>query len=346
MINFRGILDMFSDIFSITDQINTVNESNRHVVILGAGASKASCLDRGEKNGKKLPLMDDLSSVIGLENELKDLPKELQNHNFEKVFSSLYREEMNSQRIQDIEKKIYHFFDGLLLPDEPTIYDYLVLSLRKKDLIATFNWDPFLIQAYVRNSRFTNNLPLLSFLHGNVAIGVDLESKTVGVKGGYSSKSGQPLQSVKLLYPIENKNYSDDTLISEQWSILTQYLKNPARVTIFGYSAPTSDTEAVGLMKNAWGNTETNQQFTQFEIIDTKTECELLYTWKDFIHTHHYEVTNDFFNSSIVRFPRRSGEVYFANYIQAMYYEENSPPRFQTLEDMWKWYQILVDNEN
>jgi hypothetical protein len=253
---------------------------------------------------------------------------------------------MNSKRIQGIEEKIYNYFDGLLLPDEPTIYDYLVLSLRKKDLIATFNWDPFLIQAYIRNSRLTKNLPLLSFLHGNVAIGVDLESKTVGIKGGFSTKSGQPLQPVKLLYPIENKNYSNDPLISEQWSILTQYLKNPSRVTIFGYSAPTSDTEAVGLMKNAWGNTETYQQFTQFEIIDKKTECELLCIWKDYIHTHHYEVTNDFFNSSIVRFPRRSGEVFFANYIQAMYYEENNPPRFQTLEDMWKWYKILIDNEH
>jgi hypothetical protein len=39
----------------------------------------------------------------------------------------------------------------LKLPEEATIYDYLVLSLRSPDIIATFNWDPFLYQAFERN---------------------------------------------------------------------------------------------------------------------------------------------------------------------------------------------------
>jgi hypothetical protein len=33
----------------------------------------------------------------------------------------------------------------LELPDHPTVYDHLLLSLRKKDAIFTFNWDPFLL---------------------------------------------------------------------------------------------------------------------------------------------------------------------------------------------------------
>jgi hypothetical protein len=53
------------------------------------------------------------------------------------------------------------------LPNEPTIYDHLVLSLRPKDLIATFNWDPFLYQAFVRNGH-VGDMPYLAFLHGTM----------------------------------------------------------------------------------------------------------------------------------------------------------------------------------
>jgi hypothetical protein len=33
------------------------------------------------------------------------------------------------------------------IPDHVTLYDELLLTLRSKDLIATFNWDPLLLQA-------------------------------------------------------------------------------------------------------------------------------------------------------------------------------------------------------
>lgn len=69
------------------------------------------------------------------------------------------------------------------LPSEPTTYDYLVLSLRSKDLLAKFNWDTFLYQAWVRNSKFTKDLPYLSFLHRNVAIGNSKEDNRCGPIG-------------------------------------------------------------------------------------------------------------------------------------------------------------------
>lgn len=56
------------------------------------------------------------------------------------------------------------------LPDSPTIYDFLVLSLTEKDLIVTFNWDPLLVQAICRVQRYTSNIPQVAFLHGNVAV--------------------------------------------------------------------------------------------------------------------------------------------------------------------------------
>lgn len=48
----------------------------------------------------------------------------------------------------------------MVLPESKlTIYDYLIVSLTNRDCIATFNWDPLLMQAYHRMSRITENLP-------------------------------------------------------------------------------------------------------------------------------------------------------------------------------------------
>ena len=134
--------------------------------------------------------MNDLPKFINIDEELKDLAEDSKNQNFEQIFSTLYKKDKDSSSLKTIEKKIYDFFKSLELPNTPTIYDYLVLSLRKKDLIATFNWDPFLIQAYRRNSKFTSNLPKLAFLQGNVAVGIDENTKTVGIAGERNPISG------------------------------------------------------------------------------------------------------------------------------------------------------------
>lgn len=336
---------MDDSVFKISDQIKTVTEGYRHVVVLGAGASKASCLDNGELNGKQIPLMNDLPKVIDLSAELSELPIELKNKNFELIFSTLFYKEPNSDRLQTIEKKIYDYFSSLSLPNTPTIYDYLVLSLRKKDLIATFNWDPFLWQAFERNLEFTDNLPQLAFLHGNVAIGIDNETKTYGPNDYLNLRTNKPFQPTRLLYPIQHKDYNTDIYIKDQWDHLAMFLKNAARVTIFGYSAPKTDVEAISIMKEAWGLPEKNQRFTQFEIIDIQSKSKLTESWKDFIFSHHYEVTDKFYKSSIMRFPRRTGEVFFANYLEAKWYAENYPPKFKTLQEMWDWYSPFIDSE-
>jgi hypothetical protein len=333
-------------VFSKIEQTNTVLDSYNHVVILGAGASKASCLHKGEKNGRKIPLMNDLPKFINIDEELKDLAEDSKNQNFEQIFSTLYKKDKDSSSLKTIEKKIYDFFKSLELPNTPTIYDYLVLSLRKKDLIATFNWDPFLIQAYRRNSKFTSNLPKLAFLHGNVAVGIDANSKTVGIAGERNPKSGNLFVPTKLLYPVEHKNYQSDIFIKEQWNILSHYLTRPSNVSIFGYSAPKTDVEAISIMKKAWGNPEIDQRLTQFEIIDIQTESQLKNSWKDFIFSHHYRIINDFFKSSIARHPRRSGEIYKAEKLEGKFCEDNYPPKFASFSEMWEWFTPLIEQEN
>lgn len=83
---------------------------------------------------------------------------EFDSDNLEDIYSALSESrEYDSIRIE-LENRIYDYFNKFEIPDTPTINNFLILSLTKKDLIATFNWDPLLMQAYQRCSRITENL--------------------------------------------------------------------------------------------------------------------------------------------------------------------------------------------
>lgn len=337
---------------NVDEGINQVFGGGGHVVILGAGASIASTLRNAEANGKVLPSMDSLSDVVGLNDIVQNLPSNLRAENFEKFYSNLYNRAPNSPEIHEIEKRIQNYFGDMKLPDRPTIYDYLVLSLRKKDLIASFNWDPFLYQAWCRNSEFTKDLPFLSFLHGNVAIGYSIEDHRAGPKGMYMREDGGYFKPTKLLYPVEKKNYIDDEFIKFEWERLKYWLNKKngtVRATIFGYGAPSSDVEAIELLQNAWGSPD-ERNMEQFEIIDISPEEELRRRWDGFIHTHHYDIATSYFNSSLALNPRRTSEDYFSRYratnISEAFRATNPVPQnFLSLEELWKWHEPLIETE-
>ncbi|WP_342533324.1 hypothetical protein MHB40_20365 [Lysinibacillus sp. FSL K6-0057] len=113
-------------------------------------------------------------------------------------------EEYEAIRIE-LENRIYDYFNKFEIPDEPTIYDFLILSLTNKDLIATFNWDPLLTQAYQRCSNITRNLPELVFLHGTVSLGICYKDKSAGLIDECCSKCRNPFEKIPLLYPVREK---------------------------------------------------------------------------------------------------------------------------------------------
>ena len=92
---------------------------------------------------------------------------------FEDFYSSIY--ETKPKLASEVEDKIYTYFSSFKIPDELTLYDYLILFLREKDCIATFNWDPLLNQALKRNLPILYDYglkpPKIIYLHGNVAAG-------------------------------------------------------------------------------------------------------------------------------------------------------------------------------
>src|SRR4051812_24061815 len=120
------------------DRVKTVFGGGGHVVILGAGASIASTMRNPELTGKRLPSMNDFIDVVGLRDIVESLPTNLRAANFEELYSKLHSDNPDSSEIKEIERRVYEYFSGMKLPNEPTIYDYLVLSLRPRDIIATF----------------------------------------------------------------------------------------------------------------------------------------------------------------------------------------------------------------
>jgi hypothetical protein len=294
--------------------------------------------------------MDNFIDVVGLRGILDSAGSDCHTGNFEEIYSCLYSKDRSSRTIQEIGQKVFDYFSGLRLPEAPTIYDYLLLALRPQDLIATFNWDPFLYRAFVRNRRFTDALPRLSFLHGSVAVGYSAKDQRAGPVGMRSRATGDEFVPTPLLYPVTHKNYSQSEFITHEWERLRVWLEDAKRFTIFGYSAPVTDVEAVDLMTNAWGNPQ-QRNLEQIEIIDIQPEEVLAERWQRFIHTHHYACFNSYFQSSLALFPRRTGERFVRQFFGAtpgeVFQEPNPvPQRFDTLEALWAWHKALLDAEN
>lgn len=320
-----------------------------HLVILGAGASIASCLRNPEFHGKQLPSMNGLSDVIDLSDILSQVPQNLLCNNFEELYGNIYEWDKSSPLLEEINNRIYTYFRELELPKEPTIYDYLIMSLREKDVIATFNWDPFLYQAWWRNY-YHGSSPQLIFLHGNVAIGYNEENNGIGWAGTIGKIHKKYYTPTQLMFPIKHKNYKEDRFIIREWNHLNNCLQYAQKVTIFGYSAPKSDVEAISAMQLAWGS-PLKRNMEQFEFIDIRSEQDIIDSWSSFIHSHHYDFCTDFFQSSLAQYPRRTFEAHMLQILPITPEEAFVEPlpiphnEIHSFEDMWAWYAPLIAKE-
>lgn len=284
----------------------------RHTVILGAGATVAT-IPNGDKNGKKSSVMSGLIEKLHLREVLEGIELKTTSDNLEDIYSELHSRPECAHATEELERRLYSYFDSLELPDEPTIYDLLILSLTKKDVVATFNWDPLLLQAYVRCHNLTDNLPHILCLHGNVAMGYCEKHMEYGMKQAICPDCRNIFSPTKLLYPVAEKNYESDKYIKACWDAVQRAIDESYMITIFGYSAPSSDKGAVNLLKHAWGDPR-KRDLEEISIIDIIDEDEIPIKWSDFIHTHHYQYTKDFYSSYLGMFPRRSCETVFSMY--------------------------------
>jgi hypothetical protein len=320
----------------------TKENKSPHIVILGAGASRAS-FPEGDKYGRKLPLMNDFIETVSIEKLLRDQNINTHGINFEDFYDDLVSNNKDAELQKSIENEVYNYFCEMVIPDVATIYDYLILSLREKDIIVSFNWDPMLVQAYRRNIRL-NHLPRICFLHGNVGVGACVEDECCGYLGHRCPKCSQPFQKVKLLYPIKNKDYTSDVFIRNEWNALRNFLRNAYFVTIFGYGAPRTDVAARDIMSEVWRKNRT-RELAEIEIINVEPKEKLLQTWDGFIVGHHYSTTNSFKESYLWRYPRRSCDALAGATLQNDPWYENPFPEVDDLPELHSWIEILIKEE-
>jgi hypothetical protein len=78
------------------------------------------------------------------------------------------------------------------------------------------------------------------------------------------------------------------------------------------------------------------------EIIDVKEPNKLEKNWMDFLFSHHYFITDDFYKSGIAKHPRRSCEALYASTIEGKFVvHDNSIPRDYEFEELYKWLEPL-----
>ena len=313
-----------------------------HVVILGAGASIAAC--KIDKNGKTVPALSNIHKVLGLTDMLNGYgfsAEELED--FELLFSNINGKGEWAELQDNLESAVRNYFKSLELPDEPTIYDYLILSLTEKDAIVTFNWDPFLMQAYRRNLT-VGNLPQLIFPHGNVGVGLCYDCKVKGYADCLCPNCFKELSDMKLLFPVHRKNYYDGEIIQNEWAEAKRVLSRAAGVTVFGYSAPETDFEAYNLLKDSYKKSNITT-IAPFSIINLKeAEEEQISKWSDIYDKHMVTFHETFYESLLWSAPRVSLESLFDAILQQQPRANvKSFRNFATLEELQGFVKTITE---
>ncbi len=327
-------------------EIENPTRGRPHFVLLGAGASRAA-LPNGDSNGREIPLLRDVATDLGIGALFPSDLRRLARDDFEAAYSRLFNRD--SGLAASLENAIADYFRQLRLPDEANLYDALLLSLRPKDAIFTFNWDPLLYHSRVRLNQFGLNehLPQMFHLHGMVFGGYCESDDVFGWLGGRCSRCGRSFAPTRLLFPVEKKDYTSDLAIRNSWKAAHAFLRATFQLTVFGYSAPITDVEAFALLRDGWGEA-TEREMEQTEIIHRPgaNEDELVERWNPFIHTHHYELHDSFYDSWLGNHPRRSFEAYWSQYWEAKFIDSNQIPRNITiLEELVDWCRPLIEAE-
>ena len=313
-----------------------------HVVLLGAGASLAA-FPKGDANGQELPLMRNMVDVLGLREILANAGFTENLDDFEGLYDGLFSSGAHPTLMREIESRVREYFSSLRLPHEATLYDLLLLSLREKDVVATFNWDPFLARTFKRN-RSIGRLACILFLHGNVDVGACGEHRRTGFLDQRCSVCGTFMEPSQLLFPVKQKDYTTDPFIRNEWTQLEQALEKAYLITIFGYSAPATDVEARNLLLQSWQENPT-RDFGQINIVDKRPIKDLEDSWRDFFVRRHYTILSDVRHTTSFRHPRRSCEAFAMATLQQDPWQENFYPNTQSLDEIHAWLQPMLDEE-
>ncbi len=287
--------------------------------------------------------MNSLIDVLELRPFLETVGVDLSSENFEVIYDALASDPTRASVRAELDKRVRDYFGALELPDCVTLYDELLLSLRQKDLVATFNWDPLLLQAYRRVADL-GSAPHIVFLHGCVGVAYCERDRIAGNLGARCSECGERLTPSPLLYPVKDKRYRDHPFLAAQWARLEAQLTDAYLVTIFGYSAPASDAAAVDLLRTAWDANRT-RTLAEIELVDIRPEQELVESWRSFIVGHHYGVTASVDQTLSFRYARRSCDAFAGATLMVDPWRDSPLPRHASLTALRAAIRPLIEEE-
>ena len=181
------------------------------------------------------------------------------------------------------------------------------------------------------------------FLHGNVATGYCRRDGIKGNARGYCPRCGNLFERAPLLYPIQKKNYADNEFIVTEWNALKRGFSEAFMITIFG-SGPKTDEETIAAMSEAWGASD-DRNLEQTSFITIQDDDEIQENWSKFIHSHHYEIHSDFYQSWIANHPRRTGEAYLEPIFECKFLPDNPLPRGADFPELWDWFERFREPE-
>ena len=317
---------------------------NPHVVILGAGTSIAAC-PHGDANGLMLPSLQDVQEATGLTElfyEIEEKEGSL-GEGFEAKYSRLHQLGNYKNEIGKINDAVRSYFAQLQLPDHVTPYDQMILGLREKDFIFTFNWDSFLLQALQRCSGVAE-MPSIHFLHGCVGVAFCASCKVKSNAGLPCPKCGGDMTPSQLLYPVMEKDYDSDPVIQDEWNALRHALDDAYFITVYGYSAPVTDVAARKILIDTFSSNRF-REMAEVEIIDIRDRDEIEKSWSDFYFSHHYGIFESFDNSQIFRHFRRSCDAFAMASLQCNPVPENTPTGISAITELREFAKPLYQEE-
>lgn len=94
-------------VYSKAEEVADLRMKRPHVVVLGAGASRAAC-PKGDKNGKLLPVMADFAKVVGLTDLFREWGIDA-DRNFEDTYSDLY-EAGETEKLKQLNERVEGYF--------------------------------------------------------------------------------------------------------------------------------------------------------------------------------------------------------------------------------------------
>lgn len=148
----------------------------------------------------------------------------------------------------------------------------------------------------------------------------------------------------ELLYAVTQKDYNQNDFLKGMWTNLNSALEVAWIITMFGYSAPKTDVEALNLMKRGWGSVE-NRELEDVEIVNIDSEDNMLTAFDAFIHTHHHLYAQDFYDSLIPNHPRRTCEVNWARLMECKFVDNHPLPKDADFPELWEWFGERLDVE-